>query len=254
MLSIIIPTLDEENYLPLLLESISRARAKGEEEDLSSSPKKQNFNNYEIIIADNNSEDKTVEIARKYGCKIVPGGLPAKGRNEGAKEAKGDLLLFLDADLILPEDFLEKFLKEFKEKNLDIASTDLEFLTDKKIYKIMARLGNLLFRWTQNYFPYITECVLVRKDFHQKIGGFDEEIKLLEDIVYVRKARKIGKFEHLSSIKFYTSPRRFEKDGVVKTLLKYLLANIYLTIFGPIKSDIFNYHFGHYSKNKKNRV
>ena len=83
-LSIIIPTLNEENYLPLLLESI----------------KKQNFKSYEIIVADAGSTDRTIEIAKNHGCKITSGGLPAKARNQGAKIAKGDLLLFSDADIV----------------------------------------------------------------------------------------------------------------------------------------------------------
>ena len=99
-LSIIIPTLNEEDYLPLLLESI----------------KKQNFAEGEVIVADARSQDKTVEIAKSYGCKVVPGGLPPKARNEGAKKARGELFLFLDADVVLPENSLEKFLKEFKKE------------------------------------------------------------------------------------------------------------------------------------------
>ena len=99
MLSIIIPALNEEKYLPILLSQI----------------KKQNFSGgkYEIIVADAGSKDKTVEIAKSYGCKVVPGGLPPKARNEGAKKARGELFLFLDADVVLPENSLEKFLKEF---------------------------------------------------------------------------------------------------------------------------------------------
>jgi len=75
MLSIIIPTLNEENYLPFLLESI----------------KNQDFKDYEIIVADAGSHDKTREIAKNFGCKVVSGGLPAKGRNEGTKFSRGNL-------------------------------------------------------------------------------------------------------------------------------------------------------------------
>ena len=92
MLSIIIPTKNEEKYLPNLLRSI----------------KKQTFKDYEIIVADNNSKDKTKKIAKRYGCKIVKGGLPGKARNQGAKFAEGDILLFLDSD---PELKTKIFLK-----------------------------------------------------------------------------------------------------------------------------------------------
>ena len=85
ILSIIIPTYNEEEYLPVLLDSI----------------KKQNFEDYEVIIADANSTDKTREIASEYGCIITEGGMPAVGRNNGAKIAKGEYLLFLDSDLKL---------------------------------------------------------------------------------------------------------------------------------------------------------
>lgn len=79
MLSIIIPTLNEEKYLPLLLEAI----------------RKQDFDgDLETIIADAGSEDQTLEIAKTFGCRVAPGGLPAKGRNEGAKIAQGDTFLF----------------------------------------------------------------------------------------------------------------------------------------------------------------
>ena len=234
MISIIIPALNEENYLPGLLNSLE----------------KQNPKDCEIILADAGSKDRTVEIAKKYGCKVVPGGLPAKGRNEGAKAARGDLFLFLDSDLVLPEGFLDVFLQEFKNKNLDIASTDLDFLTDKKIYKIAAFLCNIYYRCTQRILPHINQCILVKKEFHNRIGGFDEEIKLSEDFIYVKQISKIGKFSHFSKIKYYTSIRRFEKDGLINTFLKYLLAHIYIAFFGPIKSDIFKYNFNHYSKKK----
>ena len=83
MLSIIVPTLNEEEYLPKLLESI----------------KKQDFKDYEIIVADAGSEDKTLEIAKKRGCIITKGGSITVGRNNGAKVARGDIFLFLDSDV-----------------------------------------------------------------------------------------------------------------------------------------------------------
>lgn len=78
MLSIVIPTLNEEKHLSVLLESIKR----------------QDVDNYEIIVADAGSRDNTKKIARKFGCKITKGGKPAAGRNAGAKKAKGSTLCF----------------------------------------------------------------------------------------------------------------------------------------------------------------
>ena len=106
MLSIIIPTKNEEYYLPKLLESIKR----------------QDYKNYEIIVADAGSKDKTRDVARKSGCKVVKGGLPSIGRNNGAKYAKGELLLFLDADTVLPENFLKDLKTIAYETVLNIKS------------------------------------------------------------------------------------------------------------------------------------
>ena len=104
MLSIIIPAKNEEKYLPLLLESI----------------KSQNYKVFEVIVADNNSIDKTKKIAKKYNCKIIKGGLLDVAKNHGARTAKGDILLFLDADMILPPGFIKTALEEFKKRKLDL--------------------------------------------------------------------------------------------------------------------------------------
>lgn len=235
-LSIIIPTLSEEKYLSLLLESI----------------KKQNFNNdLEVIIADAGSTDKTVEIAKSFGCKIAPGGVPAKGRNEGAKVAQGDLLLFMDADNIyLPDNFLAELTKELKEKNLDIASFPIcpkGNIFDRFAYG----LYNWWAKFSQNFLPHATNSVLVKKAIFQKVNGFDEEIKIAEDHDFTRRAAKIGKFGFIKTKPVLTSTRRFERDGRLKTYLIYILAGIYILIFGPIKSDIFKYRFEYLKKSKK---
>src|SRR5574344_819167 len=102
MLSIIIPTLNEEKNITRLLKQITN---------------QQIGDMYEILIADAGSKDKTCEIAKNFGARVVPGGLPAVGRNSGAKYAKGDILLFLDADLELSPDLIKKTLAEFKERH-----------------------------------------------------------------------------------------------------------------------------------------
>lgn len=236
MLSIIVPTLNEEKNLPFLLNSI----------------KFQNFNDYEVIIADAGSKDKTLAIAKKNNCKVVPGGLPAKGRNEGAKKAKGEFLLFLDADVILADKFFEKTLKEVKRRNLDIASFPLIPRTRNVFIKLAA---DFFYNWPvfiyQKILAHGAMGILVRRDIFKKVGGFREDIKLAEDHYFTRMGAKLGKFGVIRSAEIFISLRRFEKDGYVMTSIKYILCGIYMIIVGPATSDIFNYQFDHYSKKKK---
>lgn len=225
MLSIIIPTLNEEKYLPLLLKEI----------------KKQNFKDYEIIVADANSKDKTVKIAKSFGCKIVKGGLPAKGRNEGAKVAQGDLFLFLDADnVFLPPNFLEKLIKEFKERKLNVASFPV-YARGNKFDEMAFKISYFWINLTQNFLPHAHNSILVKRKIHERVGGFDEEIKIAEDHAYARAASKFGKFGFIQTEPVFTSFRRFEKDGRFNTYLKYFLAGIYMFFRGNIKKDIFKY-------------
>ncbi len=234
MISIIIPTLNEESYLPELLDSIKR----------------QDFEDYEIVVADAGSEDKTAEIAEKRGCEVVEGGLPAEGRNRGAEEAEGDLFLFLDADMILPQGFLKDASRKFKKFNLDIATFPI-IVKEKKFDKIGYKIYNWWVRATEKFLPHAAQVIMVKKEIHEKIGGFDPEIKIAEDHIYAREAQKIGKFGWIKTNPVLTSSRRFEKEGRLKIALKYLLAELYMIFLGPIKSDIFKYRFNYTDKEKK---
>ena len=234
MLSIIIPTLNEERLLPALLSSIEE----------------QSFANYEVIVADAGSEDGTLEIAKKYGCRIAAGGaLPAIGRNNGAKVATGNYLLFLDADVILPKDFLKTAIDEFENDNLDVASCRMVPLSTKRIDFILHNALNFYFLTTQYFYPHAPGfCILSKKNIHNAISGFDERIKLAEDHDYVNRATNYGEFRFLYSPKIFVSIRRWETDGRFNIFAKYLLCEMYRIAIGEIKSDIFNYKLGHYYK------
>lgn len=233
-LSIIIPTLNEEQYLPLLLESI----------------KAQTFTDYEIIVADAGSQDKTVEIAQNFGCRATKGGLPAKGRNEGAKIAQGNLFLFTDADnIFVSPSFLEDLIVQFKERNLGSASF-LIHSDGNSLDKFFYLFYNLWVKLTQNLLPHATNSVLVKRSIHQKMGGFDEEIKIAEDQEYVRRAQKYGKFGLIETDPVLNSCRRYRAEGRIKNYLKYFLSGIIMFFSGAVKSDIFKYRFN-YKKNIK---
>ena len=236
MLSIIVPTLNEEKWLPRLLESI----------------KKQSLEDYEVVVADAGSKDRTVEIAKDAGCRVIAGGLPAKGRNEGARVAQGDLLLFLDTDNFLPEGSLKKLLEEFEKRKLDAAGCLVMPLGNEKIPKLIYDLTyNLAARLLEKFIPIPIGFFLAKKKFHQKIGGYNEEIKLGEDLDYTKRVARISRFGILKSTKVFYSQRRFKKEGYLKVILKHFLSGLYTVFIGGIKSNIFKYKFGHYDKNNK---
>jgi len=233
MLSIIIPTLNEEHHLSLLLESI----------------KKQSFRDYEIIVADAGSKDRSIKIAKSHGCKVIPGGLPAQGRNEGAKFVKRDLILFLDADTTLPENFLAKALNEFKKRNLNIATCFLKPFGKNRFAKFYYVLFfNFPSLFLERIYPNGSALILIKKKLHQKVEGFDEKLKLGEDHAYLRKSAKLGKYRVLKSSKIFWSQRRFKKEGWFRVILKYFLVHLHVIFLGPVKTDIFKYRFGRHKK------
>ncbi len=236
LLSIIIPTKNEEKYLPKLLDSI----------------KKQTFKDYEIIVADNDSKDKTKEIAIKYGCKIVKGDLPGKARNEGVKIAKGDDILFLDADTKLrTKDFLEKAISEFEKRKLDIA-VPLVFLEGKKLDKLYYDFWNKLTKLFQySLTPFGGGwCIFVKKELHRKINGFDERITLGEDTDYVQRAVRYKlfkiKFRVLKSARIQVSTRRLEKEGHLKVAAQASGTGFHWALLGKDSKNRFGYKFDIY--------
>ncbi|MGB9743620.1 MAG: glycosyltransferase, partial [Minisyncoccales bacterium] len=232
MLSIIIPTFNEEKFLPRLFKSLQE----------------QTLTNFEVIVADHHSTDATREIALRAGAKIVTGGRPAAGRNRGAQLAQGDWLLFLDADVVLPPDFLEKALKEIEKQNLVAASCLVEPLSQKKIDKFLHDVANFYLRLMKKISPRAPgACIFIKKEIHQTIGGFDENLQLAEDHDYVKRASELGKFGLLRCVYLPISVRRLEKEGRLHLSFKYLAVETHLVLLGPIYSDIFNYKFGHFN-------
>jgi glycosyltransferase involved in cell wall biosynthesis len=228
LISIIIPTLNEERYIGRLLASI----------------KEQNFP-CEIIIADGGSKDKTFEIAKRYGAIILrksKGTRKAKNdgaraRNDGAKAARAKMLLSLDADVVLEEDFLKFCYDEIKKKKLDIATCyalpDIKHLG----YTINYEVANSWIYLFRKIKPYAHLCIFCSKKIHDSIKGYDEDITFGDDSDYVCRASRVGKFGILNRY-IRTSVRRFVKEGDIKSTLKYAYFNLYRLIIGEIKKEI----------------
>lgn len=239
-ISIIIPTYNEEEYLPNLLTSIQR----------------QEFEDKEIIIADAHSLDKTVEIAESFGCTVVPGGLPATGRNNGAKVAKGELLLFLDADSVLTNNYLSSAIEEFELYNLGIAITQIVPLEKGFINQISHEFANYLTKQISHIKPHGAGCygILTYKSLHEKVGGFDESIDFGEDTDYIERIGKISRFKVLDNPRLLISTRRLEEEGLKDITMKYARSTAKQLVGKKATLEELDYSFEHGVQRKKNRI
>ena len=236
--SIVIIAFNEEKYIGELLESI----------------KKQTYRNFEVILVDDHSEDDTVKIAHSYihhfPLKIVQ--KPVRGcsrsRNFGAKNSTGEIILFLDADVILPPDFLEKGLHEFSTRHLSSAYFDFEPIADKKIDDFFTVVYRFWLKAVQYHNPRaVGSCIMVRSNLHEKIL-FDETVVMAEDFDYIRRGSHLGKFRMINHPRYHLSWRRFAVEHRLKLVIKYLLFELHRQLIGEIRKPIMTYKFGHYDK------
>lgn len=228
-ISVVVPALNEAAYLPNLLEALAVQTRPPDE----------------VIVADAGSTDGTPEIARRYGARVVKGGSPAVGRNAGARVATGDLLLFLDADVVPPPDFIEHALAEFLRKGYDVATARVVPWDGNLLERIAHDAANLYFILMQSILPYAPGfCILIRRHLHEKIGGFDETLRMSEDIDYVRRAARFGRFGVLTSTYIPVSMRRFRRDGMLRVGMKYLWCEAQMLRGKPVREIPFEYEFG----------
>lgn len=206
-LSIIIPTLNEEKYLPNLLDSLS----------------KQNFKDkWEVIIVDGQSVDDTKKIARSYK-KTLKSLLVISSkrgvslqRNIGASKAKYRHFLFLDADTILPENFLTKLAKKInpKEKKFVGLPLILPYQGTFVDYAFVSIAYNF-FLLVGKFKPLVAGmCLITTRENHKRIGGFNEKIIYAEDMDYGLRSVKNGARYHLyARLHLFASARRGRKMG-----------------------------------------
>lgn len=233
LLSIIIPTLNEEKYLPRLLQSI----------------KKQNFFNYEIIVSDAGSSDKTEVVAKSYGANFILSNQvkhPSFQRNKGAEIAKGDILLFLDADSVLPNGFLQKTVNQFKARDLVGAGFYIKFNPNRWYYNIYSFISNFIcfFKQRGRHPASIGAGIVAKKDAHFLISGFDLRVVLAEDYDYCMRITKIGRFRMIRGVKLLYSSRRIQKEGFLVSGWKWFRMGLYTLTHRSIRKEIIKYDFG----------
>lgn len=230
-LSVIIPTKNEQVLLPRLLECLE----------------KQSFRDFEVVVADANSTDRTREIATSFGAKVVDGGMPGPGRNRGSEAASGEIFLFMDADVLLPsEHYLGDTLQEFEMLKADVATCKLKPMSDKYFDHFFHHFYNGYTRLTEGVRPHAPgSCIFSRRDAHLSIGGFDEEVVFAEDMEYVQRAHRKGyRFRMLLSHAVLVSVRRLEKDGRINIAAKYVYGELHMMTKGPFRRMPYEYEMG----------
>lgn len=235
-LSIVIPTKNEEILLPKLLSSI----------------REQSFQDYEIIVADAKSTDRTRLIAASYGARVVDGGMPGPGRNRGAEAAQGEFVAFFDADVVLPQSFfLHDCLQEMWEKGLDVATCRVHAHEGSMVDRVLHGAYNAYTIAVEKMLPHAPGfCLFVKRRTHEDIAGFDEDVVFAEDMDYVQRANKAGwAFGIMRRQKIPVSVRRLDKEGRVHLAAKYLYTEIHMITRGPFKHRIpFSYEFANFKR------
>lgn len=222
--SIIIPTLNEEKLLPDLLKSLHDSRSKFKLD-------------YEIIISDGGSIDKTLEFAKQYADQILSptnGDIQtiSSGRANGSSAAKGETLIFFNADTRInnAEHLIEIIERRFYKKEFAAMTTQIRVYPELEKKKDKAVSAFLNF-----YFQFINiigigmargECQIIRKNIYDRVGGYNKVLTAGEDFELFTRIRRYGKILFVKDFIVYESPRRYHKWGYKKIFFNWFVNSI----------------------------
>lgn len=196
MISVIIPAHNEESYLPRTLEALRR----------------QNYGWFEVIVVANGCTDRTAAVARGRCQRLIV--LSQKGlgvaRNLGARMARGELLVFLDADTTLEPMALRRIAQDFSPAH---AAGTLHGRPDRRrlAYRLIYALRNLVHRSSLHHGS--SGIILCWKKHFVRAGGFDEGLEVRENSDLIRRLLGFGGYKYIGDISATTSMRRYEKRG-----------------------------------------
>lgn len=197
MISVIIPTFNEERNIVRTLQKLS-----------------QEVLPHEVIVVDGGSQDRTVEFARPH-AEVV---FSRKGRgiqmNEGAKGARGDILFFLHGDCEIEEGALKVI--EDAVRNGYVGGCLTHKIQDPRfIFRLIESSGNIRALWRKIF--YGDQGIFIRADVFRELSGF-KPFPIFEDVEFSRRLRRKGRTVILRH-KLYTSNRRWVRQGVLKTMM-----------------------------------
>lgn len=198
MISVIIPVLDEETILGGTLDALSRL----------SGP-------HELIVVDGGSEDRSVEVARRHARVVRAERGRARQMNAGAREAAGDILLFLHADCTLEPGSLIA-ARQAIGRGAAGGCFRQRILATGPIYRIIEKSGDI----RASLFPYFygDSGLFIRRDLFFRLGGYPE-VPIMEEVVLTRALKKAGPVRLLRQ-RIFISARRWQGRGAVRTTLR----------------------------------
>jgi len=218
MISVIIPAHNEQAYIRRTLDAVNR----------------QHYRNYEVIVVANGCSDRTIEIARDHcdNLLVVPEKGLSRARNLGAHAARGEILLFLDADTLLEWDALETLADQFTRRH---SAGTLKGKPDSErlAYNVIYWIKNFQHRWSLH--KGSSGVIFCWKDDFEAMGGFDESLEVMENSDLIGKLKTLGKYRYIDDTTATTSMRRYEKYGV-KNACKLWLKLWLQSIFGDVRA------------------
>ena len=195
----------------------------------------------EIIVVDGGSRDGTVETARRFTEKVYE--LDQRGisraKNYGAEKASGDILVFMDADVTPPPQFVEKIHEVFNDSTVVGATCNIMPASPRLTELIFFIFYNWLLRICSKFKPHARgEFMAIRRKAFLTIDGFDEDLPCLEDHHLALRASKLGKFVFIGELTAYETLRRFRKIGLLNVVGTWFIDYIFLVLRGKPLSRV----------------
>ena len=225
MLSVIVPAHNEERYLGRTLEAL----------------RNQTYQWFEVIVVANGCTDRTAQVARGKCQRLIVLSQRSLGvaRNLGAKMARGDVLLFLDADTILEPTALHNIAAQFS--TADSAGTVKGQPDESRfIYRLLYFFKNLVHRLELH--PGSSGVILCWREHFERTGGFDEGLEVRENSELMKRLRRFGRYRYFGEITATTSMRRFARRGIgrvtwlwLKVWLQSWLGDLHHRRYEPVR-------------------